>query len=197
MDTLSAILILLLVIDPLGNVPAFLAILSPLDPARRRRVFWREMLVALAIMLFFLLLGGQFMRLLGLADHTVRMAGGVILFLIALRMVYPSLGPMLDDAADHEPFIVPLAVPLIAGPSVLATLMLLHRQDPNRTADWLLALGAAWAVSAVVLAAGEHLRAILKERGLRALTRLMGMLLVMVSIQMFLDGVSAYRAAGP
>ena len=130
-----------------------------------------------------------------LKEETVSIAGGIILFLIALKMIFPQPGGVTGLAVGEEPFLVPLAIPMIAGPSILAALILLANQDPERMNDWAIALLLAWAVSAAILMFSGLFHRLLGERGLTAIERLMGMILVMISIQMLLDGVTSYFGA--
>ena len=197
MDTFSAAVMLFLIMDPLGNLPVFLSILRHVDPKRRRKVMIRELLFSLAIMLGFLFAGQQILSFLNLRQEAVSIAGGIILFLIAIKMIFPSPGGVTGLAAGEEPFLVPMAIPMIAGPSILASLLLLANQEPTRMADWSLALLMAWGASAVILMFYELFNKLLGERGLTAVERLMGMLLVAISVQMLLDGVATYfRAPG-
>ncbi|MBT0587689.1 YhgN family NAAT transporter [Alteromonas oceanisediminis] len=192
MDTLSAAIMLFLIMDPLGNLPVFMSVLKMIEPKRRRIILIRELLIALAILFIFLFSGQAVLNFLNVGQETVRIAGGVILFLIGLRMIFPTPGGVTGLAVGDEPFIVPLAIPMIAGPSTLAALILLSNQDPTRMLDWSLALGAAWLVSALILMFSGLFHKLLGERGLNAMERLMGMILIMIAIQMLLDGVSAY-----
>lgn len=194
MDTFSAAVMLFLIMDPLGNLPVFLSILRHVDPKRRRKVMMRELLFSLGIMLGFLFAGQQILSFLNLRQEAVSIAGGIILFLIAIKMIFPSPGGVAGLAAGEEPFLVPMAIPMIAGPSILASLLLLANQEPTRMADWSLALLMAWGASAVILMFYELFNKLLGERGLTAVERLMGMLLVMISVQMLLDGVHHYLA---
>ena len=148
MDTFSAAVMLFLIMDPLGNLPVFLSILRHIDPKRRRKVMVRELLFSLAIMMLFLFVGQQILGFLNLRQEAVSIAGGIILFLIAIKMIFPSEGGVTGLAAGEEPFLVPMAIPMIAGPSILASLMLLANQEPSRMVDWSLALFMAWAASA-------------------------------------------------
>ncbi len=192
MDTFSAAVMLFLIMDPLGNLPVFLSILRHIDPKRRRKVMMRELLFSLVIMMAFLFVGQQILNFLNLRQEAVSIAGGIILFLIAIKMIFPSEGGVTGLAAGEEPFLVPMAIPMIAGPSILASLLLLANQEPTRMADWSLALLMAWGASAVILMFYEVFNKLLGERGLTAVERLMGMLLVMISVQMLLDGVHHY-----
>ncbi|MDD9308609.1 YhgN family NAAT transporter [Aeromonas hydrophila] len=194
MDTFSAAVMLFLIMDPLGNLPVFLSILRHIDPKRRRKVMMRELLFSLVIMMAFLFVGQQILNFLNLRQEAVSIAGGIILFLIAIKMIFPSEGGVTGLAAGEEPFLVPMAIPMIAGPSILASLLLLANQEPTRMADWSLALLMAWGASAVILMFYEVFNKLLGERGLTAVERLMGMLLVMISVQMLLDGVRHYLA---
>ena len=192
MDTFSAAVMLFLIMDPLGNLPVFLSILRHIDPKRRRKVMIRELLFSLVIMMLFLFAGQQVLGFLNLRQEAVSIAGGIILFLIAIKMIFPAEGGVTGLAAGEEPFLVPMAIPMIAGPSILASLLLLANQEPTRMTDWSLALFLAWAASAVILMFYELFNKLLGERGLTAVERLMGMLLVMISVQMLLDGVHHY-----
>jgi multiple antibiotic resistance protein len=192
MDTWSAAVMLFLIMDPLGNLPVFMSVLKSIEPKRRRRILIRELVLALVILYVFLFSGQAVLDFLTVQQETVSIAGGIILFLIALKMIFPQAGNAAGLAVGEEPFIVPLAIPMIAGPSTLAALILLSNQNPERMLDWSLALGAAWLVSAVILMFSGIFHKVLGEKGLTAMERLMGMILVMIAIQMLLDGVSNY-----
>ncbi|MDN4501876.1 YhgN family NAAT transporter [Alteromonadaceae bacterium BrNp21-10] len=192
MDIWSAAIMLFLIMDPLGNLPIFMSVLKTIEPKRRRIVLIRELIFSLLIMALFLFSGQSMLDFINVRQETVSIAGGIILFLIALRMIFPQPGGVIGHAVGDEPFLVPLAIPLLAGPSILAALILLANQDPTRMTDWSLALVGAWAVTAVILMFSSRLHKLLGERGLTAVERLMGMILVMISIQMFLDGIAAY-----
>ena len=180
---------LLLVMDPLGNIPPFLSALKKVEPNRRRKVLLREILIAYAVLLAFLFGGKYLLQLLSLQEETVSIAGGIVLFLIALRMVFPREDAH-QDTLEGEPFIVPLAIPFVAGPSALASLLLLQQQ--SNTLQLFLALTLAWTASAVILLSSTILYRLLKERGLIAVERLMGMLLVMLAVQMFINGLAKF-----
>ena len=188
----SAVVLLFLVIDPFGNVPFFVAALRGIEPKRRRRLIVRELLIAYAVMVAFLFAGKPLLALLGISEPALTIAGGVVLFLIALRMVFPLRGSSFQEELDGEPFIVPLAIPYVAGPSVLAVELLLMSRDPSRWAAWLLAISLAWAATAIIVLLGSQVTARLGTRGLIAIERLMGMILVAIAIQMFLTGTETY-----
>ena len=190
MDTYAAAVTLFLIMDPLGNIPLFLSILSQVPESRRRLVLVRELLIALGLMLIFLFSGPSLLKVLGLSTEAVSISGGIILMIIAIRMIFPSRGgPMGDDMDDSEPLIVPLATPMIAGPSILATLVLLAESQPERSVEWLYALLTAWGISAVILLSSQSFYRILGKRGLKAIERLMGMILISISVQMLINGI--------
>jgi multiple antibiotic resistance protein len=177
--------------DPLGNVANFISGLRGVPPERRMRVIARELLIALVILLLFLFFGPRLLALLHLTEEALSISGGIVLFLIALKMIFPTSAKDSDEQTV-EPFIVPLATPLIAGPSVLATLLVLVSSQPESLGRWAMALFLAWAITAAVLLLSPFLARILKERGSMAVERLMGMLLVMIAVQMFLNGLRQY-----
>jgi multiple antibiotic resistance protein len=187
----SAAILLFLVMDPLGNVPLFVSALSRVAPARRTRVLVRELVIALVALLAFLFFGRSVVGLLGIREESISIAGGIVLFLISLRMLFPPPGGT-GEADAGEPFVVPLAIPLVAGPSALATLLLLAGQEGARPGLLAAALGAAWLASSLILLASPLLHRALGERGLVAFERLAGLLLVALAVQMFLDGLAAH-----
>jgi multiple antibiotic resistance protein len=186
---LPAATLLFLVMDPLGNIPLFLSLLKDIDEHRRRPIILRECLFALAILLLFLFFGQKLLDFLKLQQESVSISGGIVLFVIAIRMIFPSDHGLLPSKLQGEPFIVPLATPLIAGPSTLATLMLMVHNDPSRWLVWLIALLCSWAATAVILLSAPLFYRLLRQRGLTAIERLMGMLLIMISVQMLLNGI--------
>ena len=193
MSTLSAGLLLFLIMDPLGNIPLFLSLLRNVDPERRQLVLVRELLIALVVLFVFLFGGTYLLHVLQLKQESVSIAGGIVLFLIGVRMVFPPKeGGVFGGDVDREPFIVPMAIPGIAGPSAVAAVMLLANSYPGRTVDWSVALSLAWLATAVILLSSTYLFKCLGTSVLVAVERLMGMLLVALSVQMFLDGVMAY-----
>jgi multiple antibiotic resistance protein len=191
MTTLSATLLLLTIMDPLGNVANFIAELRPVPQEKRLRVVARELVVALVILVVFLFCGPWLLGLLHLTQEALFISGGVVLFLIALKMIFPPSHRDIDPP-QVEPFIVPLATPMIAGPSVLATLLVLVSSHPEQMSRWLVALLISWSITAAVLLCAPAITRVLKEKGSLAVERLMGMLLVMVAVQMFLNGIEFY-----
>lgn len=193
MTTLSAGILLFLIMDPIGNVPFFLALLKDVPPQRRRWVVVRELLIALAVLLAFLFGGQYILRLLQLKQESVSIGGGIVLFLIGIRMVFPPTdGGIFGKPGEGEPFIVPMAIPGVAGPSAMAALLLLTNSQPGHTAAWFLALMLAWAATSAILLSATYLFKWLGESVLTALERLMGMLLIALSVQMFLGGIASY-----
>ena len=192
MTLLSAAVLLFFVMDPLGNVPLFLSALRHVDPARYRTVILRELGIALVVLVVFLFVGRYLLDLLHVSSAALTAGGGIILLLIALRMIFPSGERTLREEVEGEPFIVPLAVPYTAGPSTLATELLLMSGEPSRWPVWLGAVVLAWLASAVILYFSAGLRQVLGERGLTAMERLMGMLLVIVAVEMLMGGIAEY-----
>ena len=190
-DVLAVAVTLFFVMDPLGNIPIFNAVLSRFDPRTRSRIVARELAIALVILLVFLFAGNPVMKFLGLTQPTLSLSGGILLFIIALRMIFPRPGGD-DEEEIVDPFIVPLAMPLVAGPSTIAILLLQSSQHPERVWEWCLALVLAWIAATAILACSPWLMKALGDRGVRALERLMGMLLVLLAVQMFLDGVTQF-----
>ena len=194
MTTLSAGIMLFLIMDPLGNIPFFLSLLKGVPPRRRRRVMVRELLIALGVLLAFLFGGQHMLHLLQLKPDSISIAGGIVLFLIGIRMVFPPAdgGGIFGKPGQGEPFIVPMAIPGVAGPSAMAALLLLTNTQPGRTADWVVALLLAWLATSAILLSATYLFRWLGESVLTALERVMGMLLIALSVQMFLGGIAAY-----
>lgn len=194
MTIYTAAITLFLVLDPLGNIPLFLSVLNRIEPGRRRHVLLREMVVALAILVAFLFFGKYILHGMNISEPALSIGGGIVLFLIALRMIFPNwrAPAQAGDEVETEPFIVPLAVPMLAGPSSMATLILFSTQAPGRLLDWFIALLVAWSVSAALLYSAEALRRVLGARGLAALERLMGMILTTMAVQMLLTGIEMF-----
>ena len=196
MTILSAALLLFLILDPLGNIPVFLSVLKPLTPRRQRIVLARELLIALAVLMGFLWGGKYALEMMHLRQESVQIAGGIVLFLIGIRMIFPRPEGLMGELPGGEPFIVPLAIPLVAGPSGMAAVMLMGNES-GRLWDWSLALMIAWGATAVILFSATLLYKWLGRSALTALERLMGMLLVAISVQMFLDGIGTYLKLSP
>ena len=191
-DIASAAVTLFLVMDPLGNVPVFNAVLSRLEPKRRKKVIARELAIALVILLGFLFAGNAVLAFLGLTMPSLNIAGGVLLFIISLRMIFPGNFEAASDSGPADPFIVPLAVPCIAGPSTTAILLLLSSKNPGQMMDWAAALILAWFGATALLVASPRILSILGESGARALERLMGMILIILATQMLLNGIQDF-----
>ena len=188
----SAVVILVLVADPLGNIPVFVALLQNVEPARRVRVIVRECVIASAVLVAFMLFGSDILSLLGLSDRSLNIAGGVILLLIALRMVFREDENIFVGLPAGEPFIVPLAIPSIAGPAAIATVILLVSRAPHRMLEWSIAIALAMAVSLLVLLFAERISRLVGARGLYAFERLMGLILSAVAVEMLLRGIEGF-----
>jgi MarC family membrane protein len=187
----SATILLVLILDPFGNIPIFANALRHVPLERRPKVILREVLIAFVLLLAFMFMGESFLRVMNLSELALQLAGGVILFLIALRMIFP---PPFSQAPEElsEPLIVPLAIPALAGPSALATVLLLVSQAPDRRLEWVGALSVTMLVCAIVLVLAERIQRLLGERFVVAVERLMGLILVAVSVEMLLRGFKAY-----
>jgi MarC family membrane protein len=188
-EFLSATILLILVLDPFGNVPLVAAALAATPAERRVRVVLRECLIAYAVLLAFMFGGHAFLTLMRVSETALSIAGGVILFLIALRMVFAHPEGVFGDTPGADPFIVPLAIPAIAGPSALATVMLMASREPEHLGTWAAALTGAMAATAVTLVAADRLQRWVGERAMRAVERLMGLVLTAVAVEMLLNGI--------
>ena len=188
----SAVVILLLVVDPIGNIPLFVALLRNVDPARRIRVIVRECATAFVVLLCFAIFGRWILGLLGLSEPSLTIAGGVILFLIAVRMIFRTPEGIFGDVVDGEPFIVPLAIPAIAGPAAIATVVLFATRAPQRWPEWVAAITAVMLVMLAALLIAERVSKLIGERGLLAFERLMGLILTAIAVQMLLHGVATF-----
>ena len=187
MDLLSATLLLILVTDPLGNVPMVLVCLEGV----KRKIWFvvRETILATVVLLLFLFFGPFLLKILDLSQEAMRLAGGLILFLIAIKMIFPSSKNWLGLEQGEEPILFPLAVPLLAGPSAVATVILFAAQYPSRLGVWVLAIFITMSVSLVIFLFSSVLHRYMGHRGLAAMERLMGMILVAISVQMMLTGI--------
>ena len=187
----SAAVVLFFVMDPFGNAPLVLSLLKDVEKSRRRKVVFRELLIALGVLLFFLFLGPDILLFLGLQEQSVEIAGGIVLGVIGLRMIFPTPEGVMGHQIGGEPFIVPLAIPLIAGPSAMATVIVMAKADGGNIGTWVIAVLLAWVGTAAVLLAAPALYRVLKERGLIAIERLMGMILIMLAVQLAVNGITA------
>ena len=191
-EFLSAAVVLALVIDPVGNVPIVNAMLAGLTPARRRFVILRECAIAFVILALFMVFGHKLLELMHLSETSLSIAGGVILFMIAIRMVFAHPEGAFGPQARGEPLIVPLAIPLIAGPSALATVMLLASREPAKLGMWGLSLTATMVIATVVLVTGDKLQRWMGERAMQAVERLMGLILTAIAVEMLLTGIKEF-----
>ncbi len=182
---------LFFLMDAIGNVPIFISLLKQFSPAKQRIIIIRELVIALALILLFYFIGDIFLEALGISEQTVRISGGIILFLIALKMIFPGENQEKITVFHEEPLIVPLAIPLIAGPAILAAVMIYSRQSIP-VYYTLVGVGIAWICSTLILLTAPFLNRILGKRGLTALERLMGLILILIAIQMFLDGIGGF-----
>ena len=187
----STAFLIFFILDPLGNVPLLLSILKNIDKQRHSKIIIREMLIGFSILIVFLFFGESFLSLFHLQTQAITIAGGIIFFVISLKMIFPNAdgSDMFSTSKDDEPLVVPIAMPMIAGPAALATLLVLAKTNSQHTGELSVSMLLAWALSAVILLFSTKLYKILKSKGLKALERLMGMLLLIMSVQMFIDGI--------
>jgi MarC family membrane protein len=192
----SATILLLLITDPLGNIPIFVNTLRAVPPERRARVIVREVLIAFGLLLAFMFVGQSFLKAMSLSDVSLQIGGAVVLFLIALRMIFPP-PPQDSPVPLTEPLIVPLAIPALAGPSAMATVLLLVSQAPERRMEWVAALSVTMLVCAVVLLLAERLQRVVGLRVVSAFERLMGLILVSISVEMLIRGLKSLSQTWP
>jgi MarC family membrane protein len=192
----SATILLLLITDPLGNIPIFVNTLRAVPPERRARVIVREVLIAFGLLLAFMFVGQSFLKAMSLSDVSLQIGGAVVLFLIALRMIFPP-PPQDTPIPLAEPLIVPLAIPALAGPSAMATVLLLVSQAPERRMEWVAALTVTMLVCAVVLLLAERLQRVVGLRVVSAFERLMGLILVSISVEMLIRGLKSLAQSWP
>ena len=191
-ELISAFVLLFLVLDPLGNLPVVASLLKQVDSRRRALVVARECFIAYLILLAFMFGGRQFLDVMHLSEISLSIAGGVILFMIAINMVFKTSDSVFGESLESEPFIVPLAIPLIAGPSALATVMLMVSREPAKLGVWVAAMTAAMLVSAILLVLGENIEKLLGKRAMEAVERLMGLILTAIAVEMLLGGIKQF-----
>ena len=191
MSLLTITLTLLLIMDPVGNIYSFLELTRDLDPRKRKKIVLREMFIALGVILLFNLMGEFLFSFLELKEESVRLASGIILFLIAIKILFPSASSWRANLPQGEPFVVPLAIPLIAGPSLLATVLLFGHMESCKPMMWTSIL-LAWMIASIILLLGPWLYRLLGKNGLIACERLLAMVLVMLAIQRFMEGIQQF-----
>ena len=188
---ISSVITLALVMDGFGNIPLFIAALKKVAPERRKTVLIRELTIALLIMVAFLFAGKWFLQAFGIHDYSLSIAGGIILFMISIPLVFSTEGEMKNDPKEDEPFIVPLAIPLVAGPAALSMVMILSAQQSNKWIT-LAAVLMASLINSVILMSSFPLSKVLGKRGLTAIERLTGRILVLMSVDMIMGGIETF-----
>lgn len=192
---LSAFILLLLVLNPFGSLPIFIPVMRSVAPERRRLVALREVAIAFTVLLVFMLFGEAFLGVMRLSERSLEVAGGVILLMVAIRMIFSHEGGVYGVPEGKEPMIFPLAVPLLAGPSAMATVLLLASRQPDRLLSWVGALAGAMAVSGVMLLLCDRIRRLLGDSVVSALEKLMGLVLTAIAVEMILAGLKRYFMA--
>ena len=193
----SAFVLLLLVLDPFGSLPIFISVQRSVAPERRTRVALRETLIAFAVLLVFMLAGQGFLNLMRLSERSLEVAGGVILLIIAIRMIFSGGAEVYASDSQREPLIFPLAVPLLAGPSAMATVLLLASRQPEGLLHWIGALTLAMALSGLVLLTADRIRRWLGSSMVSAIEKLMGLVLTAIAVEMVLAGLKRYFFDAP
>lgn len=188
----SAFILLLLVLDPLGSLPIFIPVMRGVAPERRNRVAVREVTIAFCVLLGFMFLGKGFLAVMHLSERSLEVAGGVILLMVAIRMIFSHEGGVYGTPEGKEPLIFPLAVPLLAGPSAMATVLLLASRQPERVLEWVAALTGAMAVSGAVLMLSDRIRRWVGDSVVSATEKLMGLVLTAIAVEMILAGLKRY-----
>jgi len=193
----SALVLLLLVLDPLGGLTIYITIMRSVAPGRRRWVAVREVGIAFVVLFVFMFFGDAFLRVMRLSERSLEVAGGVILMLVAIRMIFASGSAVYGVEEGREPLIFPLAVPLLAGPSAMATVLLLASHQPGRLLEWVAALSVAMAVSGAVLLLAGRIHRLLGDSVVSALEKLMGLVLTAIAVEMILAGLKRYFIEAP
>jgi MarC family membrane protein len=188
----SALVLLLLVLDPLGGLPIYITIMRGVAPERRRWVAVREVGIAFVVLFAFMFFGDAFLRVMRLSERSLEVAGGVILAMVAIRMIFTSGSTVYGIEEGREPLIFPLAVPLLAGPSAMATVLLLASHQPGRLMEWAAALTVAMFVSGAVLLLAGRIRRLLGDSVVSAMEKLMGLVLTAIAVEMILAGLKRY-----
>lgn len=189
---LSALILLLLVLDPLGSLPIFIPIMNTVPRERRYWVAAREVTIAFAVLFAFMFFGEAFLRVMRLSERSLEVAGGVILLMVAIRMIFSHEGGVYGTPEGKEPMIFPLAVPLLAGPSAMATVLLLASRQPERVMTWVAALTCAMLVSGAVLMLCDRIRRWVGDSVVSAVEKLMGLVLTAIAVEMILAGLKRY-----
>jgi multiple antibiotic resistance protein len=195
MTLTSAAIALFLVLNPLGNIPLFLSELKNVTQKRYNYIIVREVFIAFLILIAFMFFGQYVLYGFQISTEALGIAGGIILFLIALRMTFPAPKDKTlnaDEKPKSEPFIVPLAIPITAGPASLTTVILFVSTQPDKKLFWFTIISIASFGCLLVTLSARYLSKILGERGIIAMERLMGMILTAISVQMFLTGLTTY-----
>ena len=175
------------VLNATGQIPLFLALLARFDHKRQLKIITRELIIALVVLLLFTFFGDWILKVLGISQPIIAVAGGILLFLISLTMIFPK-GEATHEHLTKEPMVIPLAIPVITGPGAITTVM----TYAHETGHPLMVAGAvfcAWLPSLVILLMGSYIKNIMGERGLTAIERLGGMLVCLIGINMCTNGI--------
>ncbi|MBT3392562.1 MAG: MarC family protein [Elusimicrobiaceae bacterium] len=194
-EIVVAAITLFLVMDPFGNIPVFITVLKKVSDERKRAVLIRELFFALVIMVIFLFLGQHILNLFEIKQSSLAIAGGIVLFIISLGLIFGKGIDAVSPASansNKEPLLVPLAVPLIAGPASLSVILLLAGKSPDKMGSWLIALLIAFAVNSIVLLLSFPISKFLGKSGMQAMERLMGLILALMAVNMVMNGIEQF-----
>lgn len=188
---LSIALIYFLVANPIGNSPTVLTLVKHYDFDRQKKILFRETMISLLIALFFQFFGELFLSLLKISDFTLTLTGGIVLFILALQMIFHK--PEVEGSATtkQEPFIVPIAIPLISGPGLMTMIMVTSREEANNF-KISLAILIAWFGVTLVLVGAPYLQKLIGKRGMDAMEQVMGMILGLISMNMIVNGAQLF-----
>lgn len=188
---LSAFVMFLLITDPLGNIPLFVTSLKKIEKEKHTKIIVREHIIAYCVLILFMFAGEKLLNSLGLSNASLQIAGSIVLFIISINMIFPNITGVEHKEEITEPLIVPLAIPAIAGPSLMATVILLTTQKPGQMLDWVIALTLAIVISCGVLLLANKIQEKIDKRALTAMEKLMGLILVSLSVEMMIKGIKS------
>lgn len=189
---LTKAITLFFILDALGAVGMVVTIIRPFSPARQKAILRREMLISFLIMCFFYFFGGVLLEVLAITQPAVQITGGIIFLFFALSLLFPKYDDETEAKSQQEPFIVPIATPIIAGPSCLATIMLFSHENNSGVLVTLPAIFLAWFGTALILMSSPIILRFMGKTGITVLERLMGLICVMLAVSMFVGGLQAF-----
>lgn len=194
MSIIQLALIFFIVTNPIGNSPTIIALIKDYTVKQQQKILFREAMFSMLLAIFFLFLGEIFLQCLSIQNYALTTSGGMLLFIVALKMIFASQEEAKEEGPKQEPYIVPIATPLLSGAGLLTMIMLYSKQEANDIKIFL-AILLAWIGVTIVLVTAPYLQIILGKRGLLALEQLMGMLLAMIAMEMIVQGSALFFTA--